>query len=52
VKKLATKQTFSTEMRKKNNEELKFLTKVARNFMEENREREREREIHKAIQKT
>jgi hypothetical protein len=44
VKKLATKQTIPTEMRKKNNKELKFLTKVARNFMEENRERERERD--------
>jgi hypothetical protein len=31
-------------MRKKNKKELKLLTKVARNFKEENRERERERE--------
>jgi hypothetical protein len=51
VKKLATKQTIPTEMRgKKKN--LKLLTEVARNFKEENREREREIEIHKAIQNT
>jgi len=31
-------------MRKKNKKELKLLTKVARNFKEENRERERERD--------